>query len=271
VRDDGAVVYLNGVEVFRSNMPTGTITNTTRASGAVNGNAERQWFTGTINPALLVAGNNVIAVEVHQNDPTSSDVSFNFELSGTTSGGGTTVQPPATPGTLTAVAASPTQVNLAWGDLSSNETGFKVERSPDGTNGWAQIGTVNAGVTTYQDTTAAASTTYFYRVRAYNTAGDSGYTNVASATTPAASQTTAVTFISTGSSWKYLDNGTDQGTAWRATAFDDSTWKSGNAELGYGDGDETTIVSFGPNAAAKYITTYFRKSFTVADPRPSAR
>src|SRR5207248_11507031 len=75
-----------------------------------------------------------------------------------------------------------------------------------------------------------------------------------------------VTCIATGSTWKYLDNGSNQGTAWRATAFSDATWASGAAELGYGDGDEPTVVSFGPNASAKFITTYFRKSFSVTDP-----
>ncbi|MFM1767755.1 MAG: hypothetical protein RJA22_284 [Verrucomicrobiota bacterium] len=69
-----------------------------------------------------------------------------------------------------------------------------------------------------------------------------------------------------GSTWKYRDNGSDQGTAWRAVAFDDSTWASGPAELGYGDGGEATVVSFGPDSANKYITTYFRRTFTVANP-----
>jgi len=73
------------------------------------------------------------------------------------------------------------------------------------------------------------------------------------------------TFIPTGSSWTYLDNGSNQGTAWRAAGFNDGGWSSGAAQLGYGDGDETTVVSFGPDAANKYITTYFRRSFTVAD------
>ncbi len=63
--------------------------------------------------------------------------------------------------------------------------------------------------------------------------------------------------------WKYLDNGTDQGTAWVAPAFNDSSWSSGSAELGYGDGDEITIVSSGPNSAQKYTTTYFRVKFNL--------
>lgn len=69
-----------------------------------------------------------------------------------------------------------------------------------------------------------------------------------------------------GSVWRYLDNGSDQGTAWRTPGFDDSKWASGPAQLGYGEGDEATTVSFGPNAKEKYVTTYFRTSFQLADP-----
>src|SRR5207342_3138784 len=54
-----------------------------------------------------------------------------------------------------------------------------------------------------------------------------------------------------------------QGTAWRAGTFNDATWSSGNAQLGYGDGDEATLVSHGSNALAKYITTYFRKPISI--------
>ncbi|MEN9728809.1 MAG: hypothetical protein RL434_3175, partial [Pseudomonadota bacterium] len=74
------------------------------------------------------------------------------------------------------------------------------------------------------------------------------------------------TLVASGGAWRYLDNGSNQGTAWRGTSFDDATWPSGNAQLGYGDGDEVTTVGFGPNSAAKYITTYFRKRFEVSDP-----
>ena len=79
--------------------------------------------------------------------------------------------------------------------------------------------------------------------------------------------------INTGSTWKYLDNGSNQGTAWRDITFDDSTWPSGPAELGYGDSaegrPEATVVNCGPGAptcnANNYITTYFRRGFIVAD------
>ncbi|HEX8169921.1 MAG TPA: fibronectin type III domain-containing protein [Thermoanaerobaculia bacterium] len=72
--------------------------------------------------------------------------------------------------------------------------------------------------------------------------------------------------ITERSLWKYLDNGSNQGTAWTATAFDDSLWASGPAELGYGDGDEATIVNYGPDPLRRYVTTYFRKTVNVEDP-----
>ncbi|MDB4734407.1 CotH kinase family protein [Akkermansiaceae bacterium] len=74
------------------------------------------------------------------------------------------------------------------------------------------------------------------------------------------------TLVAGGSVWKYLDNGTDQGTAWREPAFNDNSWDSGAAEMGYGDGPEVTTVSYGPNENQKYRTTYFRREFNVDDP-----
>ena len=53
------------------------------------------------------------------------------------------------------------------------------------------------------------------------------------------------TLVPTGAAWRYLDNGSDQGTAWREPGFNDASWESGNAQLGYGDGDEQTVVSYG--------------------------
>ncbi|MBI5383865.1 MAG: lamin tail domain-containing protein [Verrucomicrobia bacterium] len=74
------------------------------------------------------------------------------------------------------------------------------------------------------------------------------------------------TVIPLGSTWKYLDTGVDQGSEWTALTFDDSSWKSGRAELGYGDNDEATVISYGPSSTNKFPTAYFRRTFTVADP-----
>jgi hypothetical protein len=72
-------------------------------------------------------------------------------------------------------------------------------------------------------------------------------------------------FVQRGSIWRYLDNGSDQGTAWVAPSFNDVTWVTNRAQFGYGDNDEATVVSFGPSSTAKYVTTYFRKTFLVED------
>ncbi len=65
--------------------------------------------------------------------------------------------------------------------------------------------------------------------------------------------------------WNYSDTGADLGTSWNKTSFDDSGWESGQAELGYGDGDEQTSISYGNNSSNKYITSYFRKSFYLTN------
>ncbi len=84
------------------------------------------------------------------------------------------------------------------------------------------------------------------------------------ATTSVQAQTT--TIIPANAVWKYLDTGVDQGSAWTDLNFNDVAWSSGAAELGYGDGDETTVVGFGPDSGNKYTTTYFRRTINLANP-----
>jgi hypothetical protein len=81
LRDDGAVVYLNGIEVFRSNMPTGEVTFATTALTSVSAPDENYVFFATnLMAAALREGANVLAVEIHQNSPGSQDISFDLEL-----------------------------------------------------------------------------------------------------------------------------------------------------------------------------------------------
>ncbi len=87
-----------------------------------------------------------------------------------------------------------------------------------------------------------------------------------------------VTLVPFGSTWRYRDNGSDQGTAWRAPAFVDTAWAAGPAQLGYGDGDEATVTGFidiDPATPGTQVnaTTYFRSSFNVPNPAafPSLR
>lgn len=77
--------------------------------------------------------------------------------------------------------------------------------------------------------------------------------------------------VAAGSSWRYLDDGSDAGTAWRGAGYDDSSWSSGSAELGYGEGDESTVVSYGSDADNKHTTTYFRHVFDIPNPETTGR
>ena len=92
--------------------------------------------------------------------------------------------PPDMPSNLTAEVVSSNQINLAWIDNAIDEDGFRIERCQGlGCANFAQIATVGANTTSYSDTGLSASTTYAYRVLAFNAAGDSEYSNYAEATT----------------------------------------------------------------------------------------
>ena len=65
------------------------------------------------------------------------------------------------------------------------------------------------------------------------------------------------------SDWNYHDLGGNLGTSWRQLAYNDGSWSTGAAQLGYGDGDEATVVDYGGDPNNRYITTYFRKSFEL--------
>src|ERR1043165_1976061 len=82
IRDDGAVVYINGMEVFRSNMPDDDIGYETYALEDMDEPAEADPVSFTINSSLFVRGDNVIAVEVHQSAPNSPDLSFDLQMIG---------------------------------------------------------------------------------------------------------------------------------------------------------------------------------------------
>jgi hypothetical protein len=92
---------------------------------------------------------------------------------------------PTAPNTLAAPSFTTSSIDLTWVDTSSDETGFEIERSLDGSTGWTLIFTTASNATAYTDTSLSASTTYYYRVRAVNSFGNSSYTANASATTQA--------------------------------------------------------------------------------------
>jgi hypothetical protein len=106
---------------------------------------------------------------------------------------------------LAANAAGTTQINLTWTDNSSNEAGFQIERSDDGTTGWTPVATTPANVTSYSNIDLPNSTQLFYRVRAFNGIYTSNYTSVANATTLASIPTAPSGLAATVSSNTQID------------------------------------------------------------------
>jgi hypothetical protein len=446
LRDDGVVVYLNGREVYRNNMPAGPITYLTTASSSASDGGTIFQVTPPVDPSDLVAGVNVVAAEIHQRNSSSVDIAFDLEITATesvisplvmtqpqsqslTEGGTATfgvavsgAQPlsyqwhfggvpmaGATGATLTlanlqlgqsggysvvitnsfgaatsAVATLSVNPNtapvlattgnkaVAEGNLltfavSASDSDFPPQQltyslGPGAPNGatidpatgvfaWTpteaqgpSISSVTIRVTddggpalsdletitiTVSEVNNAApvlapiwtkmvkvGSLLSFAARATDpdipaqslacslaagapsgaridpatgvftwtpTEADGPGTNtvsirVADNGTPSLSATQRVTiivlaeftnqvsFVAPGSVWTYRDTGEDLGTAWTAMSFDDRLWNSGPAKLGYGNDDEATVVSYGPDPEAKYITTYFRRSFIVSDP-----
>ncbi len=100
---------------------------------------------------------------------------------------GTVIPPPSAPSGLIATVISSSQINLSWTDNSANETGFEIWRKTGAGGTYSAIDTVAANVTTYANTGLDGNTTYYYKVRAYNGGGYSGFSNEAYATTTCSS------------------------------------------------------------------------------------
>ena len=188
--DDGVIVYINGVEAFRDGVDVGEVTMDTPATPAVavgGGVNETDYDVSAIDPAVFVAGENVIAVELHQSSATSSDVSFDMDLS------------------------------------IANAAAQALEKIARGSE-WSYL---DDGGASLNDSSSNI------------VAGDAAY----------------------------------DATNWKHPAFDDTGWRSGRGELGYGDtaltiGGHlpdvfTTGLGFGPDPANKFTTTYFRRQFEV--------
>jgi hypothetical protein len=163
---------------------------------------EIQRCTGTVATTCGVDSNFVVIASVGPNVTAYSDLdpvdgeTFTYRVrafagsvfSGFSNTATATAGPPAPPSNLTATAISGSRIDLQWGDNSDNEAGFSIEQCPGpaascGDADFGEIATVGAGVTTYADVGLASETTYTYRLRAFNNAGDSAAAGPATATT----------------------------------------------------------------------------------------
>ena len=220
LRDDAAIVYVNGTEVYRSpNITTGAVDYLTEA----NSTGENSVNTVSFNGSLFQTGTNVIAVEIHQESLDSSDLSFDFELVATLP------PPPGFAPELYSAEFEENELTIAWA-----EPGYGLQEADSVIGPWRPL-SLQGPVTV-----SMLSTQKFYRLREIEVLPP-------------------VTLIPRATSWKFLDNGTDQGTAWRAVDFDDTSWASGAAQLGFGENDQATTIQSG------FITYYFRKEFTLSE------
>jgi hypothetical protein len=249
-RDDGAVVYLNGVEVFRSNLPTGAVDYATPAFLAQDDGAGI--FARPLDHSLLVPGDNLLAVEVHQNTNTSSDVSFDLELAANV-----TFEPP------TVSLDSP-----ADGGVSGSPTVVLAASASDTDGVVTMVEYFESG-----SLLGLATEPPFRLIHTGLTPGTYRFTAVAidstgvNATSAPVTITVAPWIVPSHAAWNYLDDGSEPGTAWKASEFDDSGWSNGVAQFGFGEGDELTAIRrFSDLTGTNIVAYYFRHAFTVPDP-----
>ena len=256
LRDDGVVVYFNGLEVFRTNLPAGPVDGSTLASVSINTPDETIPVEYTFPTAAsgLLHGTNVVAVELHQSSGSSSDAGFDLSLYGE----GTT----ETRVYMTTPANGSAQVTglpiafEAQAQAPAGRTLAAVEFFSDGTN-FGQ-----ASALPYRVIWSGASAgLHTITARALDNLGAS--ITSAPVQISVGYQTVSLVLVPSNSIWKYLDNGSNQGTNWAQTNYSDVAWASGPAQLGYGLNGEDTTVGYGPSQGNKYITTYFRHSFVV--------
>ena len=377
LRDDGAVVWLNGNRVYVEN-GLDTATYLTLAAASTGNEATHITVPLTTADQYLQDGDNILAVEIHQSAPDTSDMSFDLGLSATErpyagvlandvepegqpmtatvgqspahgalsfNANGTFTYTPAagyqgpdsftytaTDGALTSPPATVTitvgppenqppvaqtnnynatedtvlNVSAANGVLTNDTdpegqplTALLVSAPANGVLSLAANGSFtftpalnfNGGTSfTYRasdgvkqspitavtltvaavpDAPLAVADTYRTTIGAALTVSSTAPGGITPVTLITAAPETVGGIAQPGDVWRFLDNGTDQGTAWRDVSFDDSAWVQGAGELGYGDAaenrPEVTQVSFGLDSSNKYVTTYFRKSFAVAD------
>jgi hypothetical protein len=291
LRDDAAAVYLNGVEVFRDRHLSPIANSGTLASRQFSDNAISAF---SIPRDVLVSGINVLAVEVHNSSDASVDASFDLELrvgdltvitlpefngpnisqgfpTGATEFGRVAFTPPA------GRHVSGVVVDGMLGNTTVNN-GPQVDVTFDGVR-VAQCVTGN-----FCFGLPLAFTHSFDPVELATFADDeligrvvqraAGAVRLDRMTlvveTSAGPRPEVRQLIPLGANWRYWDRGGNPGQNWSLADFDDDSWSIGRAPLGYGDGDETTIINCGPSAPNcrmdNHATTYFRQDFMVDEP-----
>jgi len=252
-RDDGAIGYLNGVEVFRDNMPEGPVAFDAGAATTASDDGQDFW-PHSFSSSALVTGNNVFAVEVHQVNLASSDISFDLSLE-------------ANPRPSISIS-SPTNGQI----IAANTIVVSGTALPAGLN-VTLVELFDSGTKVGESTNANFSIAWqnpplgFHIITARIT--DSSQLVADSADVTFQVQAPPATLlVPRGSSWKFNNSNTDLGTAWIDPAYDDSSW-GGPLPGPLGDNNEvgvqrcTSVINIGPTGA-KFPVIYYRRTFNVS-------
>lgn len=246
----GAALYVNGVEVGRTNLPAGALQATTSASSLMSAAEEARAKAYGVPGSLLVTGQNTLAVEVHSWTAATSKVFL--DLQATTRGSTTDQLAPSAPTlSLTGVTAA---VALSW-TPSTDETGvagYQVVR--DGTI----IAIVGPLATTYTD---AVDTTvnYAYVVRAFDAAG-----NLATSNTRETLVAVNPNLLAFGSTWTWWYQTAAPIVGWKGENYDTTGWQSGPGELGFGDTPKATLTT--TTTGSHPLTSYYRANINIDNP-----
>lgn len=166
---------------------------------------------------------------------------------------------PRAPGAVTATAISGTQINLSWNDNSTNESGFRISRKTGMGGTWAVIGTVGANVVAFQNSGLTPGVEYYYRLTAWNSAGESPLSAEVRATTlptgngtlpvgPGSLQATALSLNEVALAW--IDNSNDEtGFQIQRKTGTSGAW----ATIGAVGAGVTTFVNSALTAGATYV------------------
>jgi hypothetical protein len=256
IHDDGVAVWVNGQQVFAKYVNNGTAHGVYASASSVDN--ELSLGTIALSPNPFREGDNVIAVMVKQSGPSSSDLSFDLELTVTTA-------PPPGP-RVTVVSPNggevlrPGSVHTVLWTSTGAIANVRLEFSTDNGATWQLItgSTPNTGQYAWTVPSVTASQA---RIRVSD-AANASVNDVSDAAFSIVTET-VIRPIVFGDSWRYDDRNVDPGSQWRTLTFNDSGWKTGTGQFGYGDGDERTLLV---RTSPAQPSVYFRKKITLSGP-----
>ncbi|MGM7667957.1 fibrinogen-like YCDxxxxGGGW domain-containing protein [Microbacterium sp. A93] len=258
IADDGVVVYLNGTELGRSNLPEGALSQNSYAQSAPrHSTAIANPVTFAVPASLLFNGENVIAASTHAGWRATTDLSF--QLSYTAERGEMASAPNAV--TDLSATSAETSVTLTWAAPAegSAPTGYVITR------GGENVGSVDAATTTFSEDGLTASTAYTYAVTATGLGSliSPPATVEVSTTAPPAENELPVS-VDGASVWSWRYSNDALPADWNALVFDDSAWATGTGLFGRGVAEVTTDIE-PVDIPSNPLSAQFRHTFTVLD------